>query len=309
MVSDRAHCFGSQLLLLPRSERREQRRRRAGRCAARLPDTTSASSRSRPTHGLQPPQLPDRGGRDGGDGMGAEPARRAARLRPRRRPRPQSLPELRSTLAERRGRARWSPPLHNYRPLCPAGTLFRDGRVCTDCPTSGSTRPAVRHRCFHDSTIATAAAGPQHQVRRRPRPAASRRADDAEQRHEPGLRRARRARGEARRSWTTSSTRRRPDPEVSDWLFAGRIERDKGLHALIEAWPRGHLGGGRNARTSPTRCRPTRTSQLVGPRSARHADRPHGPVAGAGLPVHLAGGPGAGLPGSPVGRHARADLR
>jgi glycosyltransferase involved in cell wall biosynthesis len=44
--------------------------------------------------------------------------------------------------------------LHNYRPLCANGLLFRDGAVCMDCP-SGRPMSAVKHRCFHESRFAT----------------------------------------------------------------------------------------------------------------------------------------------------------
>ena len=40
--------------------------------------------------------------------------------------------------------------LHNYRLICPAATLFRDGHVCEDC-VGRLPFPAVRHRCYHDS--------------------------------------------------------------------------------------------------------------------------------------------------------------
>lgn len=137
----------------------------------------------------------------------------------------------------------WKGPLvatlHNYRPLCPAATLFRDGGVCTDCPNSGSTRPAVRHRCFHRSSLATV-----------PVALGTRFAND------PVLQRA--------DVLTTLSSGMSEvyaehgvpaeklvvlDNFVADapagpggdhWLFAGRIERDKGLHPLIERWPAGH---------------------------------------------------------------------
>lgn len=38
--------------------------------------------------------------------------------------------------------------LHNYRPLCVAGTLFREGQVCTDCLDKRSSIPAVAHGCY-----------------------------------------------------------------------------------------------------------------------------------------------------------------
>lgn len=44
--------------------------------------------------------------------------------------------------------------LHNYGMVCPPGTLFRDGRLCTDC-VGGAPLPAVRHGCYRDSRLAT----------------------------------------------------------------------------------------------------------------------------------------------------------
>lgn len=46
--------------------------------------------------------------------------------------------------------------LHNARLLCPGGTLWRQGRVCTDC--AASVVPGVAHGCWRDSRAATAVA-------------------------------------------------------------------------------------------------------------------------------------------------------
>lgn len=45
--------------------------------------------------------------------------------------------------------------LHNYRPLCPAGTFFRDGHACTDCLEAGSAWPSVVHGCYRGSRLQT----------------------------------------------------------------------------------------------------------------------------------------------------------
>ncbi len=45
--------------------------------------------------------------------------------------------------------------LHNYRLLCPAATLFRQGKVCEEC-VGGSLWPSVKYGCYHDSKSATA---------------------------------------------------------------------------------------------------------------------------------------------------------
>jgi len=53
---------------------------------------------------------------------------------------------------------RWSPRLvttvHNFRPVCAAATLFRDGHDCEDCLTLPVV-PALRHRCYRNSVAAT----------------------------------------------------------------------------------------------------------------------------------------------------------
>ena len=46
--------------------------------------------------------------------------------------------------------------LHNYRLLCPAAILYRDGHVCEDCLEHG-LRQGVRHGCYRDSRSATGA--------------------------------------------------------------------------------------------------------------------------------------------------------
>ena len=48
--------------------------------------------------------------------------------------------------------------LHNYRMLCPAATLFRDGHVCQECVSRTIPLPGVVHGCYRGSRMATAAA-------------------------------------------------------------------------------------------------------------------------------------------------------
>jgi glycosyltransferase involved in cell wall biosynthesis len=47
--------------------------------------------------------------------------------------------------------------LHNYRLLCPAATLLRDGMICEDCLGKAFPWPAVQHGCYRNSHTATAA--------------------------------------------------------------------------------------------------------------------------------------------------------
>jgi glycosyltransferase involved in cell wall biosynthesis len=46
--------------------------------------------------------------------------------------------------------------LHNYRPLCPAATLFRDGHICEDCLGKRIPWRGVVHGCYRSSRLATA---------------------------------------------------------------------------------------------------------------------------------------------------------
>ncbi|GAB3453074.1 glycosyltransferase family 4 protein [Actinophytocola sediminis] len=56
--------------------------------------------------------------------------------------------------------------LHNYTMVCTPGTLFRDGRICTDC-VGGSPLPAVRHGCYRGSAVATVPGALSQVVNRR----------------------------------------------------------------------------------------------------------------------------------------------
>ena len=47
--------------------------------------------------------------------------------------------------------------LHNFRLNCAAGTLFRDGHICEEC-WGGAPWPAIRHRCYQGSYLASMAA-------------------------------------------------------------------------------------------------------------------------------------------------------
>jgi glycosyltransferase involved in cell wall biosynthesis len=44
--------------------------------------------------------------------------------------------------------------LHNYKLLCASGDFFRDGEVCHDC-AGGNPTPALVHRCYRGSAVAT----------------------------------------------------------------------------------------------------------------------------------------------------------
>ncbi|WP_354635121.1 glycosyltransferase family 4 protein [Planktothricoides raciborskii] len=56
--------------------------------------------------------------------------------------------------------------LHNYRLLCAAGLLFRDGKVCEDCLGKLFTWPGVVHRCYRGSRVGSAVLATMQAVHR-----------------------------------------------------------------------------------------------------------------------------------------------
>ena len=56
--------------------------------------------------------------------------------------------------------------LHNYRLLCPAATLYRDGNVCEECLQHGLLR-GVRYGCYQGSKAWTSALALMLQIHRR----------------------------------------------------------------------------------------------------------------------------------------------
>lgn len=44
--------------------------------------------------------------------------------------------------------------LHNYQMVCTPGTLYRDGKICTDCIGTAPVA-AIRHGCYRNSAVAT----------------------------------------------------------------------------------------------------------------------------------------------------------
>lgn len=133
--------------------------------------------------------------------------------------------------------------LHNYRPVCAAGTLSRDGESCTLCP-SGSVLQAVHHRCYRGSAIAT---GPLAWRNRKGIHAdAVVRSSDALLVPSEWMATEYRALGldelQVVHQPTTVTAHEHsvvPTPGWS-WLFLGRISKEKGILDLVEAWPESH---------------------------------------------------------------------
>lgn len=45
--------------------------------------------------------------------------------------------------------------IHNFRPICPAATLYRDDRPCHDCVGRLIAWPSILHACYRDSRLQT----------------------------------------------------------------------------------------------------------------------------------------------------------
>lgn len=139
-----------------------------------------------------------------------------------------------------------SPPLvhtvHNYRPLCSAGTFYRDGGVCTLC-IGGDTRHAVRYRCYRNSAVATLPLAVHNHggVERNPLLQQANRVVVLAPRMADVFRTAGVA-GDKLRVWPnflpdgldpgpSSCTR------FSRYLFVGRLTEEKGIEQLVRHWP------------------------------------------------------------------------
>lgn len=137
---------------------------------------------------------------------------------------------------------RWGPrtvaTLHNYRPVCAAGTLFRDGHACSDC-LKVAVVPAVWHKCYRSDRLATAplavASAPFGGGR-------------AALRHARALVTLNDAAADLYRPMSSGrvftvpnfvkSIECTPGARARDeFLYAGRLTSEKGILGLVDAWP------------------------------------------------------------------------
>lgn len=135
--------------------------------------------------------------------------------------------------------------IHNFRPLCAAGTLSLKGSPCELCPTKGSHH-AVTHKCYQGSSVRTIplAIATSHPSKNR----IIERADkviflnpQAQQTFERLGPVSIRAKAVVQQNFVEDI----PLAEKSDygegdrpWVFIGRLSPEKGILPLLKAWPR-----------------------------------------------------------------------
>jgi glycosyltransferase involved in cell wall biosynthesis len=137
--------------------------------------------------------------------------------------------------------------VHNYRRVCVQGSLFRDGKLCTDC-LEGSTLSAVINKCYRNSAISSAALAGSPEARDTVKSSLRIAArvifysDHALRAHSPT-----RDTPEKFTVWPqfipageVPSAERLNESIRKGWVFAGRISEEKGLVELLRRWPRGH---------------------------------------------------------------------
>ncbi|HEY0477135.1 MAG TPA: glycosyltransferase family 4 protein [Kofleriaceae bacterium] len=129
--------------------------------------------------------------------------------------------------------------LHNYRLVCPPGTLLRAGRPCEDC-VGRSPWPAVRHRCYRDSAAASAVVAAMLVAHRAAGTWA--RAVDAYVALTEFVRDRVLAAGMPRDrvvvkpNFVEAAPRQAVPERGAHVLFVGRLSPEKGVATLIEAW-------------------------------------------------------------------------
>ncbi len=134
--------------------------------------------------------------------------------------------------------------LHNYRLICPAATLWRDGSICQECVDHSLLR-SVRHACYQSSRAASAVLASALAVHRRLGTYSG-----LVDRYIALTQFARDklvAGGLPKERISIKPNFIDPDPGVRKGageyaLFAGRLTAEKGVHTLLDAWKR--VGGG-----------------------------------------------------------------
>lgn len=129
--------------------------------------------------------------------------------------------------------------VHNFRPVCAAATLFRDGHDCEECLTR-PVIPAVVHRCYRNSAAASTSVALGARPGGPLRGVLARSAEIivlnpyAQTMYERVLGRRVRLVPNFVPAWSGPQT---AHPE--GWAFVGRLTEEKGIRMLVSDWPAG----------------------------------------------------------------------
>lgn len=129
--------------------------------------------------------------------------------------------------------------MHNFRTICPASTLLRDGAVCERCINKAFAWPAVVHKCYRDSRRAstvTAISASIHRMRGTRHKCIDRYIVLTEHSRQRFV-----ASGLDPVKVSVKPNFVRPDPGQidaigNDAVFVGRLSNEKGINTLLAAW-------------------------------------------------------------------------
>lgn len=129
--------------------------------------------------------------------------------------------------------------LHNYRLLCPAATLQRDGRVCEECIGKNVPWPSVQHKCYRGSVTASAAVANMLSIHNLAK-TWNRGVTQFISLSEFGRNKFIQG-GLAREKIAVKPNFVDPDPGIGRGegkfaLFVGRLSQEKGIDVLLNAW-------------------------------------------------------------------------
>ena len=134
--------------------------------------------------------------------------------------------------------------LHNFRPLCANGLLFRDGRLCTECP-DGAPWSAIEHGCYRQSRIASLPIGLRNGMGIAANPLLRRSdtlitlspyAHDTYVRYGVPAERLRLVPNGVADAYPGGVE---SAPVEQRWVAVGRLRDEKGLLPLLRGWPEG----------------------------------------------------------------------
>lgn len=142
---------------------------------------------------------------------------------------------------------RWDGPIvstvHNFRPMCAAGTLYRDGQRCTAC-VEGSSFNAVKHACYRSSHLASVplAIRNRHGLRgdvlmQRANRVIALSARSKSSYIEAGLEEQKIA---LVPNFVDDIGFMSSAPLGKKWVFVGRLTQEKGVLELLDMWPSDH---------------------------------------------------------------------